>query len=68
MMRIANRKKFIQRTNDLRAKSLVDYLSTSSSVLESSDLYLFALLIGVQPSVQQTVRKGMLKNNISNLN
>jgi hypothetical protein len=66
MMRIANRKKFIQRTNDLRAKSLVDYLSSSSSVLESSDLYLFALLIGVQPSVQQTVRKGMLKNNISN--
>ena len=58
MMKLANRKKFIQRTNDFRAKSFVDYISSSPTALESPDLYLFGLLIGVQPKARQFIRKG----------
>eukprot|EP01034_Spumella_vulgaris_P021698 gene21698-27749_t len=48
-MRLTNRKKFSLRTNDFKAKSLLDFMSSPSSGAESQDLLLFGRLIGVQP-------------------
>eukprot|EP00597_Dinobryon_sp_UTEXLB2267_P013854 CAMPEP_0170120500 /NCGR_PEP_ID=MMETSP0020_2-20130122/15185_1 /TAXON_ID=98059 /ORGANISM="Dinobryon sp., Strain UTEXLB2267" /LENGTH=1275 /DNA_ID=CAMNT_0010350387 /DNA_START=241 /DNA_END=4064 /DNA_ORIENTATION=+ len=57
MMRQASKKKFIQRTNDFRVKSLIDFLGSSPAVAESADVYLFGLLIGLQPKVKSMIRK-----------
>jgi hypothetical protein len=48
MMRQATRKKFSQRTNDYKIKSIIDYLMGSTGS-ENAELILFCHLIGLQP-------------------
>jgi hypothetical protein len=58
MMRLTNRKKFSQRTNDFKAKSLIDFMSSPSSGTESQDLLLFGRLVGVQPRLTNNISVG----------
>lgn len=52
-----NRKRFSQRTNDLRTRSVLDFLAATSGS-ESSDFLLFARLIGLQPKQTASPRPG----------
>eukprot|EP01038_Epipyxis_sp_PR26KG_P006647 gene6647-9123_t len=54
MLRISNRKKFSQRTNDFKAKSLIDFMSGPSGS-ESLEALLFGILIGLQPKLANTI-------------
>ncbi len=58
MMRLTIRKKFSQRTNDFKAKSLVDFMSSSSSGCETPDLLLFGRLTGLQPKPTCNISAG----------
>ncbi len=58
MMRQAIRKKFSQKTNDYKIKSLIDYM-TSTSGSENSELILFCHLIGLQPKPTIKLSAGM---------
>jgi hypothetical protein len=48
MMKVCNKKKFSQRTNDMKAKALIDFLASPAGA-ESPELIVFCHLIGLQP-------------------
>lgn len=52
-----NRKKFSQRTNDMRTRAVLDYLAASTGS-ETPDFLLFGRLIGLQPRQTNQPRPG----------
>lgn len=54
MMRLFNRKRFSQRTNDMRIKAVLDYLAAVTGS-ETPELLLFGRLIGLQPRQTATI-------------
>lgn len=59
LMRLTNRKKFSARTNDFKAKSLIDFMSSSASGCETPDLLLFGRLTGLQPKPTCNISTGV---------
>lgn len=57
MIRIGNRKKFVQKTNDIRIKSLLDFLSSNQAV-ETYEIFLYGILIGLQPKIKHQISTG----------
>jgi hypothetical protein len=51
LMRLVSRKRYVQRTNDFKAKGIVDFFATTmpTSNVESSDVFLFGTLLGLLP-------------------
>ena len=59
IFRLFQRKKFSTRTNDLRAKSFLDYFASPSGG-ETPDFLLFGRLLGLQPYQTSTISPGMV--------
>lgn len=57
MMRQSNKKKFSQKTNDLKTKALIDFL-LSNYGYDIPELRLFCHLIGLQPKFTTTISAG----------
>ena len=55
--RLFNRKRFSQRTNDMRIRSILDYLAGTTGS-ENADFLLFSRLIGLQPKQTNQPRPG----------
>lgn len=58
-MRLSNKKKFSTKTNDFKAKSLIDFL-TSSGGYETQDILLFSRMLGLQPKLTNNISAGMV--------
>lgn len=58
MMRQAIRKKFSQKTNDYKIKSLIDYMIAPTGS-ENAEMILFCHLIGLQPKPTIKLSAGM---------
>lgn len=52
-----NRKRFSQRTNDMRARAVLDFLAATTGS-DSADFLLFGRLIGLQPKQTAQPRPG----------
>jgi hypothetical protein len=55
MFRLFNRKRFSQKTNDLRGRAVLDFMAAPSGS-ETSDLLLFGKVIGLQPRQNSSPR------------
>ena len=57
LMKMCNRKKFSQKTNDYRAKGIIEFL-VSSVGYELPELIFFAHLVGLQPKFTRKISAG----------
>ena len=55
--RLFNRKRFSQRTNDMRTRAILDYIAATTGS-ETADFLLFGRLIGLQPKQSAQPRPG----------
>lgn len=60
-MRVLNRKRFSQRTNDLRAKAVLDFMAAPYGS-DTMELLLFGRLIGLQPRQTANIHPGNYNN------
>lgn len=56
--RMFSRKRFSQRTNDMRARAILDFLAGSTGS-ETADFLLFGRLLGLQPRHTSAPRPGI---------